>query len=487
MEIEVSDEITCTLCGSFLSVSPIMDVEDIGMVCGRCQDSIYMNKTNPKIERQSLYEKLASSKRFPCKYNLLGCVEKPKWNDVIDHEKSCSFGIIACFDLCKEHSKEICEWRSKKEYFILHFVGSHPEYFVTQPKVALKEILTKEYCMLLTEYSKTFIFFRFVFDEETDSICVMAVTDRSERAKDIHYELKMSDDEKKSISFSEYSVLNCLYIGADVKKFGYKIKMSLIRNFSEFDYISINIGSRKSENITEMSCVSSSLKCDNCKKYLVPPSYFYFDETYRKHKQICLNCSPQLDCSKNHETYNFMSFYTKFPCINSSRGCNFIYSYSDATIHQYICPLNIRQCFFCDWKGKINALEKHISEKHEISEFNIAHKLTSGKLLFLLDEQFLSLDVKSVRIGDSYSYEFIVQSEPSEKLGYKYEIEIFSEELISTKLSFQQIADNKLFYIFDKNEKCRKISVPLDLLEQLFPITSHLKFEFNVSKLIINK
>ncbi|KAK9882307.1 hypothetical protein WA026_020424 [Henosepilachna vigintioctopunctata] len=96
MEIEVGDEITCTLCGSMLSVPPIIDVEDIGIVCGRCQDSIYAKKTNPTIERQSHYEKIAASKRFPCKYHLHGCMEKPTWDDVVDHKKSCSFGKIAC-------------------------------------------------------------------------------------------------------------------------------------------------------------------------------------------------------------------------------------------------------------------------------------------------------------------------------------------------------------------------------------------------------
>ncbi|KAK9878386.1 hypothetical protein WA026_021693 [Henosepilachna vigintioctopunctata] len=477
MEIEVGDEITCTLCGSMLSVPPIIDVEDIGMVCGRCQDSIYVKKTNPTIERQSLYEKIAASKRFPCKYHLHGCVEKPSWDDVVDHEKSCAFGKIACCYRSKDIGA-ICLWIGNLEHFISHFKEIHDDYFVGEPKVVLKEILAKKYCMFSTEYLEIFIIFRFIFDEETDSVYFMAVTDRNEKAESIQYELKMSDNGRKCLSFSEYSVFKCLYIVADLKQFGYKIKMSDIRNFPEFHYIYINIESRKLENILGLSSVSTvPLTCFICKTSILPPSYFYFDKKYYRHTQICCKCGPRShhDFSGNHQTYNFMSLHTKFTCINASEGCKSISSYSDVKTHQNICPFNIIRCFLCDWQGRGNALHTHIDEKHEISDIHESYDLrTSRRLLFKFDGQFLSCSVGMRKNND---YEFTVKNEQPAKHGYKYEIEIFSEELISTKLLFQHIADNKL----------RKIFVPLDLLEQLFPIIPHLIFKFNVSKLGIDK
>ncbi|KAK9882306.1 hypothetical protein WA026_020423 [Henosepilachna vigintioctopunctata] len=265
--------------------------------------------------------------------------------------------------------------------------------------------------MFLTKYSELFIVFRFIFDEETDSIYFMAVTDRNERAESIQYELKMSDNGKKSLSFSEYSVFKCLYIVADLKQFGYKIKMSDIRNFPEFHYIYMNIESRKLENILGLSSVSTApLTCQLCEKYILPPSYFYFDKRYAGHTQICFECNPRSrhDFSDNYQTYNFMSLYTEFSCINSSEGCKSISSFSDVRTHRNICPLNFIHCFFCDWLGRRNALDTHINENHKISDFHESYDLcTPRNLLFKFDGHFLSF---LVGMSNSDDYEFTVNN-----------------------------------------------------------------------------
>ncbi|KAK9878388.1 hypothetical protein WA026_021695 [Henosepilachna vigintioctopunctata] len=256
--------------------------------------------------------------------------------------------------------------------------------------------------MLLTEYSKTVILFCFIFDKESDSICVMAATDRNQKAKGLEYELKMSDEEKKSMSFSEYFVLNCLYIGADVKKFGFKIKMSLFQQFPELHYISIKMGSRKIKSIVELSYVSSFSKCKRCERCITPPAHLFFDMRRNEYVQMCSDCLAtwHWGINDNHETYNFMSLYNKFLCKNSSDGCNYTYSYSAAKTHQNICPLNIILCALCEWQGRRDSLNTHINEKHEISDIHDRYDLCTSTKLFKFDDQFLSCSVVMRHIAD---------------------------------------------------------------------------------------
>ncbi|CAH1962881.1 unnamed protein product [Acanthoscelides obtectus] len=116
----------CSLCESFLSVSPIYITSEDGskMKCGRCNFKTHI------VCRAICYENLAKQMKFPCINKP--CEEILDWDDVKSHEKICEHRTILCM-------KTNCNERIKAQDYISHFKTQHEKSLYTDTMV-LKNI-----------------------------------------------------------------------------------------------------------------------------------------------------------------------------------------------------------------------------------------------------------------------------------------------------------------------------------------------------------
>lgn len=81
------DQLRCVLCDFYLSVGPVRLVGE-GYVCGRCGDAGGCVIT--------IYNVVARSFLFPCKYEASGCAERLPYGKMERHEAVCDKQPFFC-------------------------------------------------------------------------------------------------------------------------------------------------------------------------------------------------------------------------------------------------------------------------------------------------------------------------------------------------------------------------------------------------------
>ncbi|XP_076268693.1 uncharacterized protein LOC143201475 isoform X2 [Rhynchophorus ferrugineus] len=99
MDIPV-DDFKCTSCSKYLSIAPIYgSVDGTTNICGRC-------KPTSTLLRNALYEKIATSLKFPCSVSDK-CKKILKWQEVENHEAMCPYRTVKClFENCEDSFPE---------------------------------------------------------------------------------------------------------------------------------------------------------------------------------------------------------------------------------------------------------------------------------------------------------------------------------------------------------------------------------------------
>ncbi|GLV33963.1 sina homologue [Carabus blaptoides fortunei] len=123
IDTKVLENLKCSVCECYLSVSPIMQKANGDSVCGRC---VIADNIDHSTLRMKAYELLASTHMFPCRYNKDGCRTKLHWEDVRVHEEDCSYRPYECFMLPPAG----CTWTGCRNQLIQHFTKDHANNFI---------------------------------------------------------------------------------------------------------------------------------------------------------------------------------------------------------------------------------------------------------------------------------------------------------------------------------------------------------------------
>lgn len=127
LQENILNNLKCAKCDLYLSVPPVVLLEDKSSVCGRC-------KLTPEEKKFAIrdkpYEEVVKILLFPCKYKNKGCDAKIKFEDMRNHEECCKHAEL----ICPEHyTDEKCHWKGVLDSLLEHFHEKHPQLIVQHP------------------------------------------------------------------------------------------------------------------------------------------------------------------------------------------------------------------------------------------------------------------------------------------------------------------------------------------------------------------
>ncbi|XP_023014612.2 uncharacterized protein [Leptinotarsa decemlineata] len=186
----VIEQLKCSLCDSFLSVSPVALISEDGnqYKCGRC--SAIKTTINT---RATIYEHLAKLMTFPCNYK--DCGKKIPFVDIKDHEKVCEQRSVIC-------PKANCYESIKVQKIAHHFKEKHSEVYHTN-MFCIKNVYAYYNIDVLEKNGKTYISI-FDFDDNNFGLSICS----TDPADNCQYEIKLKSDKSNfSISITNQNII----------------------------------------------------------------------------------------------------------------------------------------------------------------------------------------------------------------------------------------------------------------------------------------
>ncbi|RZC38978.1 Sina, MreB Mbl, and/or zf-C3HC4 2 domain containing protein, partial [Asbolus verrucosus] len=137
----------CGTCNNYLSYFPVYISVAKSSRCGRC--SHHTGENN--YIRNWLYESLVQFLKFPCIYDIEGCLESLLPTDIPGHEEECRFRTISC--------PVDCTWRGRVNNILEHFEEMHPNSILkNNGEFELNFLNSYELCNILTFKDDVFVF-----------------------------------------------------------------------------------------------------------------------------------------------------------------------------------------------------------------------------------------------------------------------------------------------------------------------------------------
>lgn len=93
----ILEQVKCSYCQEVVSFGPVYVSSKGNHVCGRCEPR--KESEEEVFLRNTYFEKIAASFKFPCKNKILGCVAVLGGETLKSHEEYCNFGRKSCVSL----------------------------------------------------------------------------------------------------------------------------------------------------------------------------------------------------------------------------------------------------------------------------------------------------------------------------------------------------------------------------------------------------
>lgn len=376
------EQLRCTRCNLYLSVGPVRFTKE-GYLCGRCRDA--------EGHIITIYNVVAQSFLFPCRYEASGCKEKFSYGKMEQHEMVCDKQPFFC------PSFKQCDWQGLKNNIYKHFLQQHADDVIENNKMVridLKE--NNERCILFV-CDKTIYFVDLIFDVR----CGLKMSVMQCGFEDClnKYNAKFSNEDNSLelcrnlqnasfyVSKRNEALVRIEEIGIEILSYFQTDKLRL-----ELDFL-----------VNEEKDPLKVLECPVCIEYMLPPIFLCdaghsFCHSCTKKINVCSFCKSRFTFRRNYALENFADMaYPK--CKNSRLGCNFRSNLEEVKLHEiscerYQCPLlhlddtlNNSDVRICNWYGTYDEMVAHALGTHRCAEndnFTGSCNVHSDKECFLL-------------------------------------------------------------------------------------------------------
>ncbi|XP_060530513.1 uncharacterized protein LOC132704510 [Cylas formicarius] len=458
-------QLVCNICTKPLNIPPIIYNENLGSICGRCGPHTSLSGLGAVL-RQKIYEELLKNLTFPCVNKSYGCSSILKWNQVEQHEKTCSYRCANCPLSYKQFFPDkTCTWVGNLKLLQDHF-KLHQELYLDPPHFDWPVDPKNE--VFLTNASNHTIIVVLKHEKDFKYHCVLMVNGTDLESQCFKYQLELFNEDKSNSLVLRRNRLEPLSDFMDHfhnPDKSLEVDLKIVREmlqesgkiYAKFGIVKKNkkditqiMGSNHCEILSAVNKVSkdklgpadeemlSELECPVCNEYMVPPIFIC-----PTGHSVCSDCKVKVgkcpSCRCDYaEGRNFtlekLTTLVKYPCRNRDIGCGFISTSDKIKLHQNCCELSESPCLLrCGWKGLGPGMYNHFLEKHpsRLLEHNhpILKEFKSDKsinldFLYVMGEIFCVAFANCSRftIKFSVAQAFPVEAEPQ----YKYTVEFFS-------------------------------------------------------------
>lgn len=351
------DQLRCIKCSLYLSVGPVRLIND-AYICGRCNHEEGCIIT--------IYNIVAQSFLFPCRYESTGCTEKFPYGRMEQHEMICDKQPFFCPTLKK------CEWQGLRKNVHTHFLLEHPNDVVKNNKMIRIDLKENNSRCVLFISTKSLYFVDLIFDEEiglTLSVMKCGLEDGPNK-----YNVKLcSADGTKELCLNSQDA--SFYLN---KRSSALIKKELldleVLRYFKTDELRLELHFPAQEEKDPLKV----LECPVCVEYMLPPIYLCdmghsFCNSCTKKVNFCSFCKSGITERRNYALENFADMaYPK--CKNSKLGCSFRSNLEEVKLHEiackrYQCPLLI---FYGNYEEPLDA---GLCRWYETYDEMVAHSL----------------------------------------------------------------------------------------------------------------
>ncbi|XP_023312905.1 E3 ubiquitin-protein ligase sina-like [Anoplophora glabripennis] len=331
-------KLRCLKCRKYLSYFPIYQSYDQqGCICGRCS-------VEGNVERNTIYEEVTTIQKFPCCYDVSGCLDSLYPDEVPIHEKFCKFRTYDC----PSNTTSKCKWRGLVKDMWDHFQRHHAIYTIKNNEFEID---------LVGNYSENYLL----------------------NVEDELYIVNQSNSRSNSFS------CNVSYIGCNINSQSYSYKLTFtnmrnrLNNFAiseklgeginlDRTFITESLGNpsivlvriqivTQEDNENHFEEVQwellEELECSYCLEFLLPP----VQQCITGHS-ICSNCKMTQSvcptCTKDFKdtvniTLGKLIDHLVYPCKNE--GCNFTCKAKDISEHYSKCIYGKFKCPLHDYEN----------------------------------------------------------------------------------------------------------------------------------------
>lgn len=327
----LENENICSNCKKQLNVTPVYCVErnnQIEEICGRCV-AIADSYGKTKKWRQYVFEKFGKFFTFPCSNKKFGCKTVLYWDDVVAHEKICSFQGINC-PVAHKHlfPEEICTWEGNVKNFNQHIEESHKNYVLNPVQINWSDC--KESMIFFTNVGTQIITVAIKYEQESTYYCLLMVNGSDIESQCYRYQLELFDENKSNSIILRKSRLEPLsFMRENLNNHDKMLEIDLIKIRQMLKHtrhiigrfgivrkpkkeIALLAGSKNVELLTapltqpkEFKVVDEKLlqelECPVCSEYMIPP--IYICKTGKLKMIYNLNCE-----SENFERLKYSNF-----------------------------------------------------------------------------------------------------------------------------------------------------------------------------------
>lgn len=292
----------CSNCNKQLNVTPIYCVERnqrIEEICGRCVNIADSCKT--KKWRQYVFEKFGNFFTFPCSNKKFGCETVLYWDDVVAHEKICTFQGVKCPIAHKYiFPKETCIWEGNVKHFNTHIEESHKNYILNPIQINWSDC--KENTIFFTNVGTQIITIMIKYEKESTYYCLLMVNSSDVESQCYRYQLELFDEDKdNSIILRKQRLEPLKFMRENLDNYNKMLEIDLVKIrqmlkntkhiFGRFGIvkkskkeIALIAGANNSETLTISATqpkehkvidekILLELECPVCNEYMIPPIY----------------------------------------------------------------------------------------------------------------------------------------------------------------------------------------------------------------------
>ncbi|KAK9889746.1 hypothetical protein WA026_007128 [Henosepilachna vigintioctopunctata] len=508
-----NNELKCLICNNCLCVPPILENSVFGTICGRWKCSILAH-TKGQNNRQTVYETLAKYLIFPCMYKNNGCETELKWGDVEQHEEICTYKNFCC-PLSMDHlctsNEEKCNWIGDTYELISHLEEYHPSRLFLDE---LKLNFNRDYSKYLgeiyfTKISEDIALVMFTMDE-TKSTLFCKVWAGISIFKNLQYRIEIVDRsltnsiplKKQEAVLLNHGILNC-----EMCKNSLKIDLGYMDNFLEYPELiivsfihnSVELSPKKKFDLSlnKRSVFNAELreiKCDKCNEELCPPVSVCMMAhnicvACRKN-DFCPKCSSKFSKSRNI-AFEKLKFSINQPCRNHLIGCLYTAPYPIIQKHEKMCSFRLRNCILGCNKYTDNLLN-HLKVDHprSIASFDVSYSLDLLKMHIFLFENQIFLFSKKLVIDDCFYFSITCLGMTEVK--YKFHLRLINDKFLGSEITLSYICHPEMISFKERandgaNDLSSIISIPYNILEQIFPDVRNTKFKLIIQKIEIGE
>lgn len=359
------DQLRCIKCKFYLSVGPVRLLEGGGYMCGRCHDEQGCIIT--------IYNVVAQSFLFPCRYESSGCTEKYPYGRMEQHEIVCDKQPFFCPSLKK------CEWQGVRKNVHKHFLLDHPDDVIENNKVVRVDLKENNCRCVLFVCGKALYFVDLIFDVDTGLTLSVMQCGLDDGPNIYNVKVFNTDGSKElTLNSQDFSFYVNKRNQALIKK---EIFETEILRYFETEELRLELHFPAQQEKDPLKV----LECPVCIEYMLPPIYLCdmghsFCHSCTKKVNVCSFCKSRFTSRRNYALENFADMaYPK--CKNSKLGCSFRSNLEEVKLHEtacerYQCPLLTSdvpenrdlEARLCRWFGTYDEMVAHSLNTHICTE-----------------------------------------------------------------------------------------------------------------------